>query len=116
MTAEKEPEEVLLPQTTDELDDFVDLLVEKFGLSPTEDTYEDICTIIMQMPAGRAWVPLSYVANFSRKLHAQRAAYKKIEEFNGKRKAARAEAEAKAKQEADSKKEAPPVGESIQNP
>lgn len=84
-----------LPTTPEQLDEFMALIISKFGLPDTDDTRDSICTLIMHMPQSISRAPLSYFANSVKKSMANKAAYDKLAEYRDKRKAA-AEAEAKA--------------------
>lgn len=92
-------EDVLLPQTEQELDEFVSSLSEQFGFPNNDHTYEAIAAAIMQLPGIHAFAPRSYFGNAALRQLAKEAAYAKLSAFNEKRKAADAEAKAKAKQE-----------------
>lgn len=92
---EKKEEAVMLPLTSQELDEFVAEISKTYDLPESDDTYESICTLIMHMPQHCCKAPLSFFGESVLKSMANKAAYVKLEEFRDKRKAQRDAAEAK---------------------
>lgn len=90
-----------LPQTKEELDSFVNLIVNVHNLPDTDDTYESIATLILHMNQSVSSSPLSFFANSVKKSMANKAAYDKLQEFAQKRKEAALAAQEAAKETAN---------------
>jgi hypothetical protein len=88
---ENEPE-ILLPRTPEALDELVQIITAKFDLPPGDETYEAVATMIMHIPAQRAYAPLAYFGNGVLKSMANAAAYQRLGEI-AKRRAERKKAE-----------------------
>lgn len=110
--AKTEPNDILLPTTTEELDALIADVVEKFKVPATDDTAEMIATMIMHMPSGRAYAPLAYFGNGVLQSMAKKIAWEKLDEFSRKRNAATAESVAKL---ADTQKQGVSDAESLSN-
>ena len=95
---------VALPTDVAGLDRLVQLLVKKFKLPNTDDTYDAIATKIMHLPGHQAFVPLSYLGHSVWKMMANAASYTKLEEFRIKREKKHQKEIEKQKAEAENKK------------
>lgn len=80
----------LLPQSVEELDTFVAEICKEFSLPATDDTYDNIATMIMHIPPSAAKVPMRFFGESVQKSIANKAAYEKLAEFRAKRSAAEA--------------------------
>lgn len=92
-------QEVLLPQSAKELDDFVAGIIKDYELPEGDDTYEAIATMILHLPGTRAHAPRAYFANSVRKQIANKYAYEKCGEFVKARESKAREEKAKAQAE-----------------
>ncbi len=92
--------DVLLPQTEAELDEFVKGIIQQFEIPDEPYTYEAIATAIMHLPPTQAFAQPRYFADCIRKSLANRAAYVRLETFKEQR-AARAKEIKDAQDKAD---------------
>ena len=84
----KEPLEPLidLPTSVDDLNDFVSDIINSDPRIPnTEDTYDNIATMLMHLNQNVAKAPLSYFVNGVLKSLANKAAFTKLAEFRDNR-------------------------------
>ena len=80
-------DKVLLPQSIDELDEFVYSLGEQFNFPVNDDTYEAVAVKIMHLPNTQAFATREEFGHAALKYLANKAAYEKLQEFAAKRKA-----------------------------
>ena len=97
-------EQVQFPTTQEGLDAFVAKIVTKYNLPNTDDTYDNIATMIMHVPASCCKAPLSYFGESVLKSMANKVAFDKLKEFRDKRDKAMKQAAAPAQQPDMSKK------------
>lgn len=78
----------VLPTTSEGLDMFVAEIIKEFSLPNTDDTYDNIATMIMHVPPSACRVPMRYFGESVLKSLANKVAFDKLAEFRDKRKAA----------------------------
>lgn len=74
-----------LPLNIAELDQYVNDLCEAFDLPKTDDTYENICTMMLHAPPSVCKAPMRFFGESVKKSIVNQAAYTKLEEFRNKR-------------------------------
>jgi len=93
----------VLPQTPEDLEEYMEALISEFQLPNNDFTREMICTIILHLPQERGSIEPVVIADRVRKSIANSVAYNKTAEFNEKRKQ---EAAAAASKQAETQPEA----------
>lgn len=74
-----------LPLSVAELDAYVAQLCKDFDLPNTDDTYENVCTMLMHAPPSVCKAPMRFFGESVKKSIVNQAAYAKLEEFRNKR-------------------------------
>jgi hypothetical protein len=69
------PGEILLPQSLEDLEVFLDKIIQDYNLPPSDDTKDQIATMILHMPQTRASIHPLHVATYVRKSIANRWAW-----------------------------------------
>lgn len=88
-----------LPLSVPELDAYVAELVKEFDLPNTDDTYENVATMLLHAPPSVCKAPMRFFGESVKKSIVNQAAYTKLEEFRAKR----AQKERNEKQKAEIK-------------
>lgn len=94
-----------LPLSVPELDAYVEELCTEFDLPRTDDTYENVATMLMHAPPSVCKAPMRFFGESVKKSIVNQAAYAKLEEFRNKR--AQKAANEKQKSELQAKQAAP---------
>lgn len=82
--------DVILPITGEEFDELLAEVIDRYQVPAGDDVEEACATAIMHLPAGRAYVPISYFGNAARQALSKMVAYERLENFRKKRAAEQA--------------------------
>lgn len=82
--------EVVLPITSEEFDELLAEVVDRFQLPAGDEAEEACATAILHLPPGKAYVPLAYFGNAAIQQLSKVVAFERCEKFRAKRQAAAA--------------------------